>query len=127
MANQYIEALASLMDADNHRKLAAIDNERLHAFILDAVELCEPERVWISTDSPEDVEHTRRMSIENREERPLKIEGHTVHFDGMADQGRDREVTKYLVPRTDTLNKALNQIEREEGLAEVRGLLKGAM
>ncbi len=116
-----------MMDADNHRKLAAVDNARVHAFVRDAIELCEPQSVWVSTDSPEDVEHTRRMALELREERPLKIEGHTVHFDGMADQGRDREVTKYLVPRSDTLNKALNQIEREEGLAEVRGLMKGSM
>jgi phosphoenolpyruvate carboxykinase (GTP) len=50
-----------------------------------------------------------------------------VHFDGMQDQGRDREVTKYLVPEGETLSKALNQMERRAGLAEVRGLLAGAM
>jgi phosphoenolpyruvate carboxykinase (GTP) len=127
MANRDLEALASLMDAENYRKLAAIDNARLHAFVRDAIELCEPDHVWVSTDSPEDVEHTRRMALERGEEKPLKIPGHTVHFDGINDQGRDREVTKYLVPKGDTLNKALNQIEREEGLAEVRGLLKGSM
>jgi len=45
----------------------------------------------------------------------------------MNDQGRDREVTKYLVPTTDTLSKALNQVEREAGLSEVRGLLRDSM
>ncbi|HOJ40206.1 MAG TPA: phosphoenolpyruvate carboxykinase (GTP), partial [bacterium] len=55
------------------------------------------------------------------------IPGHTVHFDGMEDQGRDREVTRYLVPAGDKLSPALNQIERETGLKEVRNLLKGAM
>jgi phosphoenolpyruvate carboxykinase (GTP) len=45
----------------------------------------------------------------------------------MLDQGRDREVTRYLVPEGETLSKALNQIGREQGLAEVRALLKDAM
>ncbi|MDH7599693.1 MAG: phosphoenolpyruvate carboxykinase domain-containing protein, partial [Sedimentisphaerales bacterium] len=119
--------LRSRLDDADYRHLMAIRNQRLHAFIADAVALCEPARVWVSTDSPEDVEYTRRMAIESGEERPLAIQGHTVHFDGIDDQGRDREVTKYLVPSTDRLSPTLNQIEREEGLAEVRGLLKGAM
>lgn len=127
MARPYLETLQSNLDGDNLRKLLAIENERLHAFIADAIELCRPERVWVSTDSPEDVEYTRRMAVELGEEKPLAIPGHTVHFDGMQDQGRDREATKYLVPKGDRLSKALNQIEREEGLAEVRGLLRGAM
>jgi phosphoenolpyruvate carboxykinase (GTP) len=53
--------------------------------------------------------------------------GHTVHFDSEYDQGRDRQATKYLVPRGITLSKALNQIDRQEGLAEVRGFLKDSM
>lgn len=127
MGRPYLETLQSNLDGENLRKLLAIENERLHAFIADAIELCQPERVWVSTDSPEDVEYTRRMAVELGEEKPLAIPGHTVHFDGIEDQGRDREATKYLVPKTDKLSKALNQIEREEGLAEVRGLLRGAM
>jgi phosphoenolpyruvate carboxykinase (GTP) len=67
------------------------------------------------------------MALESREERQLGIPGHTVHFDGMLDQGRDREVTRYLAPKTDSLSPALNQIEREQGLREVRELLRGSM
>ncbi|MBY8981293.1 MAG: phosphoenolpyruvate carboxykinase (GTP), partial [Candidatus Lokiarchaeota archaeon] len=57
----------------------------------------------------------------------LKIKGHTVHFDGTEDQGRDRKATKYLVPRGTTFSKALNQIDRQEGLHEVKGLLMDSM
>ncbi|MBN1917756.1 MAG: phosphoenolpyruvate carboxykinase (GTP) [Verrucomicrobia bacterium] len=125
--NTHLERLKSRVDAESLRRLAAIENELLHAFIADAVELCMPEAVWVSTDSAEDIAYGRRMAIELGEEKALAVPGHTVHFDGMEDQGRDREVTRYLVPQTDTLSKAVNQIEREEGLAEVRGLLEGAM
>ena len=67
------------------------------------------------------------MSVKLGEEKALKMAGHTIHFDGPEDQGRDREVTKYLVPRDGSLSEALNQIEREEGLKEVKNLMKGSM
>ncbi|MCE5328073.1 MAG: phosphoenolpyruvate carboxykinase (GTP) [Planctomycetaceae bacterium] len=127
MAETYAALLKSRMDDGNYKKLVAIGNPKLDAFVADAIELCDPETVWISTDSPEDIEHTRRMSVTLGEEKALAISGHTIHFDGMEDQGRDREVTKYLVPQGETLSQALNQAERGQGLAEVRSLMKGAM
>ena len=125
--NKSEKYLRGKLDSPNFEKLTALKNPKLFDFIADAVELCEPESVWVGTDSPEDLEFTRRMAIKTKEERPLNIQGHTIHFDGITDQGRDREVTKYLVPENDTLSKALNQIERRQGLAEIRGLLKAAM
>ena len=119
--------LQSKLSAQEYGKLMAIPNAKLHTFVADAVELCEPADVWVSTDSAEDMAYTRRMSVEQGEETALNIEGHTLHFDGPTDQGRDRTVTKYLVPQGETMSKALNQIDREEGLAEIRGLMKGSM
>ncbi|MGD0786318.1 MAG: phosphoenolpyruvate carboxykinase (GTP) [Sedimentisphaerales bacterium] len=119
--------LQEKLDKDNFSKLSAIANDKLYQFIADAVELTKPAKVFVSTDKPEDIEYTRKQAVATGEEKPLKIKGHTIHFDGMQDQGRDREVTKYLVPKNETLSKALNQIEREEGLKEVRGLLDGSM
>ncbi|MEW6360407.1 MAG: phosphoenolpyruvate carboxykinase (GTP) [Planctomycetota bacterium] len=127
MAKDYELLLKKTLSGEDHGKLMDIRNPKLHRFIADAIALCQPDSVWISSDSPEDVEKTHRMAAELGEERPLAIKGHTVHFDGVEDQGRDREVTKYLVPKGDALSKALKQVEREDGLAEVRGLLKGAM
>jgi phosphoenolpyruvate carboxykinase (GTP) len=119
--------LKKKLTAENYNRLIALDNSKLYNFIADAIELCSPASVFVCTDEPEDLEDTRRRAVETGEERPLKMQGHTIHFDGMDDQGRDREVTRYLVPKTDTLSKALNQVEREKGLAEIRSLLKGAM
>jgi phosphoenolpyruvate carboxykinase (GTP) len=119
--------LKKKLTAENYNRIIALDNSKLYNFIADAIELCSPASVFVCTDEPEDLEDTRRRAVETGEEKPLKMQGHTIHFDGMEDQGRDREVTRYLVPKTETLSKALNQIEREEGLAEIRGLLKGSM
>jgi len=127
MGESYLEILKGKLDDRNYKVLTGIKNDRLHTFVADAVKLCNPGSVWIHTDSPEDVEHNRQMAVTLNEERPLKLQGHTIHFDGMEDQGRDREATKYLVPKNESISKALNQMERETGLAEVRGLLKNAM
>jgi len=121
------ELLKEKLTAESYSRLMAVDNVKIHAFIADAIELTNPENVFVCTDFEEDIKHVRQMAIENREESPLETPGHTCHFDGYYDQGRDREATKYLVPKTETLSKALNQIEREDGLAEVRGLLKDSM
>jgi phosphoenolpyruvate carboxykinase (GTP) len=121
------EFLKDRLTPENYSRLIVLDNVKIHEFVADAVELTNPETVFVCTDSEEDVRHVRDMAVKSGEEQPLKTPGHTSHFDGYYDQGRDREVTKYLVPKMQTLSKALNQIEREEGLAEVRGLLKDSM
>ena len=121
------ELLKEKLTAENYDRLIAVDNAKIHEFVADAIELTNPQKVFVCTDSEQDVKHVREMALASGEERPLETPGHTYHFDGPSDQGRDREITRYLVPKTETLSEALNQIEREEGLAEIRGLLKGSM
>ena len=126
--NPYLEVLQPKLTKEDYKKLGEIPNPNVHEFIAKASDLCHPERIFICSDSAEDIAHVRRQSITTREEEAiLSLQGHTVHFDGEYDQGRDRQATKYLVPRGFSLSKALNQIDRQEGLAEVRGLLKDAM
>jgi phosphoenolpyruvate carboxykinase (GTP) len=119
--------LKERLAAGSYGRLMAVDNAKIHEFVADAIELTGPETVFVCTDSEEDVKYVREMAVKSAEEHPLETPGHTCHFDGYYDQGRDRQATKYLVPKTETLSKALNQIEREQGLAEVRGLLRDSM
>ncbi|MBN1268581.1 MAG: phosphoenolpyruvate carboxykinase (GTP) [Kiritimatiellae bacterium] len=127
MNKTYEALLKSKMDAESYQRLSAIGNERLFDFVGDAVELCQPDTAIVFDDTPASLDITRRRVVEAGEETRLALAGHTVHFDGILDQGRDREVTRYLVPAGQTFPGALNQIEREAGLNEVRGLLKGSM
>ena len=115
------------MTDEQCQKLAKISNNQLHDFVADAIKLCQPDDVFVVTDSDEDAAHVRATAIKAGEEKALEMKGHTIHFDGMTDQGRDRTVTRYLVPDSDTLSEALNQTGREQGLAEVRGLLESSM
>jgi len=125
--NPYIEALRPKLGKSDYEKLCAITIPKVHEFIAKSADLCNAEHVFICCDSAEDKNYIRQQSIASKEETPLNIQGHTIHFDGFYDQGRDRKATKYLVPKRIFLSKALNQIDRQEGLAEVKGLLRDSM
>jgi phosphoenolpyruvate carboxykinase (GTP) len=126
--NPYLEALQPKLSAPDFKKLSAIDNPNVHEFIAKESDLCHPEKIFICSDSAEDLEYVRKQAVATGEEQAiLKIPGHTIHFDGEQDQGRDRAATKYLVPKGLSLSKALNQMDRQEGLLEVMGTLRGSM
>jgi len=125
--NAYLEMLRERMDEENFRKLSRIPNPDVHRFIAEAVELCDPKDIFVCSDTMDELEYIRRMAIASGEEFPLAIPGHTCHFDGYYDQGRDRMVTKFLVPKGEFLSPALNQIDRDEGLREIFDLLRGSM
>jgi len=114
------------MDEASFDKLAALGNHQVCEFVAYAIGLCEPERVWVGDDSAEDAAHCRQLAIDNAEEIPLTMPGHTVHFDGYFDQARKKEVTKYLVPDGEQLDAKLNQVARDEGLGEIEELQRGA-
>ena len=124
---QSLEALLkSKMNEASYAKLVAVGNDDVMAFIAHAIELCGPAQVWVGDDSDEDVAYIRQLAIDNKEERPLVTEGHTVHFDGYFDQARKKDVTKYLVPEGESLDSKLNQMDREEGIREMEDLQRGA-
>jgi phosphoenolpyruvate carboxykinase (GTP) len=125
--NGYLEALHPKMSEADYQKICAINNPKVYEFIAKSSDLCNCEKIFICNDSAEDVAHVRNHAIATGEESVLKLKGHTVHFDGMHDQGRDRQATKYLVPRGATFGKALNQMDRQEGLVEVKGLIRDSM
>jgi len=127
MSRNFIEKLRTKLSELDYQKLEAIINPEVSQFITEASELCNPKEIFICSDTSDQVSYIRHMAVAKGEERPLALEGHTYHFDGMYDQGRDREVTKFLVPKGDSLSPALNQIDRDEGLGEIKGLLKDSM
>ena len=126
------DVLQNVMDEASLSALEALQSDRVHAFIADAVRLCRPASVKVCTDSDEDRAYIRRQAVENGEELDLTTDGHTVHFDGFRtnanhDQGRDKGNTKYLLPPGVSLGPDVNWTDRDGGLEEVRGYLDGAM
>jgi len=127
MEKQQIEALKNRIGDENLKKLMALDNPKMHEFIFKYVDLFEPSKVFVRTDDPADAEYIRKQAIKNGEEAPLDIEGHTRHFDGYYDQGRDKANTKYLLEPDEVLGSDIVSEDREKGLKEIHEIFKGAM
>ena len=127
MEEKLIELLKKKCGEDNFRKLSELNNPDVLDFISKYVKLCNPRSVFVRTDSSEDTIYIRNKSKELGEERPLNIEGHTIHFDGFYDQARDKRNTKFLVTKELKLGTHLNSVQRSEGLEEIQDLLKDIM
>ncbi len=112
---------------DSYEKLLFLNNKAVVKFIEEVADLCEPKSIFVKTDSQEDTDYIRKRALECKEEFALKIEGHTVHFDGLYDQARDKKATKYLLTKGMELGKNINSVSRREGLKEIREFLKGSM
>ena len=126
MNKEHKELLQAKMHDESYNKLVALDNDEAIQFIVEAVKLCEPDAVWVGDDSNEDVAYIRQLATDNKEEIPLEMQGHTVHFDGYFDQARKKEVTKYLVPAGVTMDSKLNQMPRDQGMKEMEDLQRGS-
>lgn len=128
MNENYEALLKSKMNEASYQKLVALDNEKLFNFVGEYIELCEPASVYMCDDSAEDADYVRNKALELGEEKKLAKEGQTMHYDGYGDQGRDKANTKFMVSKNNLAKmSALNCIEYDEGLAEIRGIAKGMM
>jgi phosphoenolpyruvate carboxykinase (GTP) len=127
MEKAFNRILKHRLDEKEYRKLARIHNLDLHKFAAKYIELCNPDKVFVCTNSPEDIEYIKEEAINKGEEGRLAIPGHTYHFDGYLDQGRDRWHTKILVPENCQLGELISTKEREEGLREIHGILRDSM
>ena len=108
-------------------RLACLKNERMLKFVAEYVTLCNPKSVFVRTDSKEDAEYVRNKAVEAKEELRLDIPRHTAHFDGIYDQARDKENTKFLLTPDMMLEPKILSVPRDSGLDEMRDLLKDIM
>ncbi|MBN2078502.1 MAG: phosphoenolpyruvate carboxykinase (GTP) [Spirochaetes bacterium] len=116
-----------ILNEENLEKIRRLGNPHAERIIEEYVNLCTPERVTVITDDPKDIAYIRARAIELGEERPLAMKGHTVHFDGFQDQGRDKKNTCVLVTPDVKLSSIIDVKDREEGLEEITGIMKGIM
>ncbi len=116
-----------LMTGSDLEKLERLGNKHVMAIVEKYTELCRPDKITVISDSQEDRDYVRKLAQANKEEKKLAMEGHTVHFDGIEDQGRDAKNTRVLLPKGKHISKSINTVDRDEGLKEVFGLMEGIM
>ena len=127
MNSEETRLLQEKMGDINYKKICDLKNDNLNRYILNYVQLCNPDTVFVRTDAPEDNEYIRTEAVKLGEEISLATEGHTIHFDGYYDQARDKSKTKYLLEEDQVLGSDINSEERQKGLDEVHELLKDSM
>jgi len=116
-----LEILRANLEPEQLEKLLKIDNPEVHQFIAKYIKICQPQKVFVCTDSPEDIAFIREEAIRNKEEQKLK------HFDNYYDQARDKANTKFLVSRPVDFGPDINSLDRNQGLEEIHQLLEGIM
>ena len=122
-----IDISSDVLDQENLDKLVALNNDRVLTVINQFVSVCKPSKVTVITDSKEDLDYVKKKSIELKEEIPLKLKGHTIHFDSIYDLARDVSSTKVLVPKGEYASPWVNTIDRDEGLKEILSYMDGCM
>ena len=127
MVEDYFSFLKEKLSKESFDKIAALGNSKVVDFIGEYVELCNPETVFIRTDSAEDSNYIREKSKALAEEKSLGIKGHTIHFDSPLDQARDKKNTKYFISKDSKGQSYLNGVDRDQGTTEIRDILKDIM
>jgi phosphoenolpyruvate carboxykinase (GTP) len=115
------------MDKIDLQKLEELNNQHVIKVVEEAIQLCKPAKVVVITDSKEDIAYVRKLTLINGEEKKLKMEGHTIHFDGYYDQGRDKAHTRYLLSKDVDWGIEVEYTEKEKGLKEIHSFFDGSM
>ncbi len=119
--------LQSRLSESDLRKLLDLNNPSLNELIAISILRYQPKSVFISTGSEEDKHYVRTQALRLGEETPLLAPGHTVHYDGYFDQGRDPGNTKFCVKDVNSLGSGVLCIERDEGIVEINEIMDGIM
>jgi len=117
----------NILSKENLAKIEALDNPKAMKVIEKYIKHTRPAKVTVLTDSQEDIDYIRQLALDNKEEKKLAMEGHTIHYDGMKDQARDKGNTKILLPPGKKVSSFINSMDRDEGLTEVLGIMEGIM
>ena len=117
----------NILSDENKKKLEGINNPHVEKIVEEYVNLCKPAKVTVITDSDTDIKYVRELALTTGEEKKLSMEGHTIHYDGYYDQARDKSNTRVLLTGDMKLSKAINTIDRDEGLREIHEIMNGSM
>jgi len=123
-----VDFLRSKMSEAGWKKLDALKNEKLNAFIEEFARRCNPASIYICDDGAADEAYIRETALKKGEEHPMALANQTIHWDGYKDQGRDKRATRYIAyPEDFEKMKSLGTLPYEEGLGEILGIAENIM
>ena len=126
-AEEALELFEDKLDSTQLERIRAFNNPAVLKKIANAINLCDPERVFINTGSDQDLEFIRQLALNKGEEAPLPMEGHTIHYDLKEEQGRIIDRTYYISNDDELVSSLGLRMSREEALETVRSGMSGVM
>jgi phosphoenolpyruvate carboxykinase (GTP) len=121
------ELFRTCMDDIHYSRISEIQNPEVLVKIANAISICKPDSVFINTGSKEDKAFIKSLSIKNKEESPLAIDDHTIHFDLEEEQGRIVDRTFYITDPGDHVSTLANKMERATAEREIKENLSDIM
>jgi phosphoenolpyruvate carboxykinase (GTP) len=115
------------MDDTHYSRINEIQNPEVLIKIANAINICKPDSVYINTGSKEDREFIKALALKNKEENPLAINDHTIHFDLAEEQGRIVDRTFYITDPGDHVSTLANKMERPKACQEIKENLSSIM
>ncbi len=128
-ADAATQLLKDKLDSEHYGRIAKIKNPHVLMVIANAIEMCQPDSVYINTGSGEDIQFIKDLALKKGEETSLPMEGHTLHYDLKEEQGRIIDRTYYIANDDELVSSLGLRMSREEALETVRkgmvGIMKG--
>ena len=115
------------MDKDHLGRMLKISHSGVLMRIANAIVICNPKAVFVNTGSTADKQFIRTLALEKKEEAPLAMEGHTIHFDLAREQGRIIDRTFYIANPEDEVSSLANRMDRPTALEQVRSNMADIM
>ncbi|WDN88848.1 phosphoenolpyruvate carboxykinase (GTP) [Desulfosarcina sp. BuS5] len=115
------------MDKENLSKIEKIETTEVLIKIANAIAMCDPDTIFIVTDTEEDNRFVREFSLKKGEEKKLTMEDHTIHYDLREEQGRIIDKTYYITDPEEFISSLANRIDRPDALEYIQNNMKGLM
>ncbi len=115
------------LDDVQYDRLKTIKNMEVLKRIANAIAVGRPQSVFVNTGSEDDRQFIRDLALKNKEEAPLAMENHTIHYDLAQEQGRIVDRTFYIADIDEEISTLANRMERQKALEEINMHMGGIM
>jgi phosphoenolpyruvate carboxykinase (GTP) len=117
----------SRLDATNLSRINLINTPDVLIKIANAIVMCDPDKVFINTGTPEDKQFIRELALQKCEETSLAMKNHSIHYDLKDEQGRIIDRTFYISNEDEDVSTLANKRLRDDALDDIREKMTGIM
>ena len=122
-----MDCFESQLDSTHLSRIKNIQNSDALIKIANAINMCQPDSVFINTGTSEDKQFIRELSLQKCEETALPMKDHTIHFDLKNEQGRIIDRTFYISNEDEDVSTLANKRLRDEALEDIKEKMVGIM